>query len=287
MYYKVLPGESFHHICQRFKVNPEELMVANKMTEPFVTPGQMLIIPFHFDRASINSETGNETPWKELNENDDWRQVPSPQETKPLPDTWPIESKFRKGNLFTVFTDKDIKKNIPIYISRGAFVFMSKMAMDDPGCYSICDHSVKPCGQCFKRETHPFYVMPYNTNMVSLGDYGVVINTRTKKAAYALCADWGKPHDSISFSEGTRFIGRIGEGSVHLGRQLDIKDIHLPNKAFEPNGVLYIVFPNSADGVRTIKSVAEINKDANKEFKRWGGWEQAEFLLKEHYNITL
>lgn len=288
MYYTVIPGESFHQICQRFKVNPEEIMAANQMTAPTVAPGQVLIIPSHFDRQSLNTKTDEEAPWEEFNESEDLRQVPSPQETKQYPpDEWPSKPEWKKANKVAVFKAKDIGKDIPIYISRAAYFFMSKMSMDKPGCYAICDKSVRPCGKCFKRETTPFYVMPWNTHWVSLGDYGVVINTRTKKAAYAICADWGPINQSISLAEYTKFSGMIGEGSVNLGRQLDIKDIHLPDKAFEPFGVVYIIFPGSANGVRTIKSVEEINRDAHEAFSKWGGWEQAEFVLKEHYNITL
>jgi LysM domain/Fungal chitosanase of glycosyl hydrolase group 75 len=288
MYYTVKPGESLHHICHRFQVKQEELMAANQMLASTVTPGQLLFIPFYSVRKSLNIETGEVMPWEKLNENDDWRQVPSPQETKPRPDEWPPKREWRKGHKIAVFKAKDIDENIPIYNSRAAYFFMSKMAVELTQCYSICDHSVRPCGKCFKSESTPFYVMPHNTSWVSLGDYGVVINTRTKKATYAICADWGPTHESISTAEGTKFVGKIGEGSIHLGKQLDIKDIKPnPKKAFEPFGIVYIIFPGSANGVRTIKSVEEINKDAHHAFSKWGGWEQAQLVLKEHYNITM
>jgi hypothetical protein len=288
MDYTVKPGESLQHICQRFQVKQEELMAANQMIDPAVTPGQLLFIPFYSERESLNSEIGKTTPRKELNENDDWRQVPSPQETKPLPDYWPSKPDWKKGQKIAVFKAKDIHKDIPIYNSRAAYFFMSKMAVEVTGCYSICDQSVRPCGKCFKSESTPFYVMPHNTNWVSLGDYGVVINTRTKQASYAICADWGPTHESISLVEGTRFAGKIGEGSIHLGKQLNIKDIAPnPKQAFEPFGMIYIIFPGSANGVRTIKSVEEINKDAHEAFRKWGGWEQVKFVMKEHYNLTL
>lgn len=284
MLYTVKVGESFHQICHRFQIKQEELMAANQMLAPMVTPGRSLFIPFHSVRESHNTEAGE----VELNENDDWRQVPSPQETKPLEGSWPSKSEWKKGHKIAVFKAKDIGKEIPIYNSRAAYFFMSKMAVETTGCYSICDHSVRPCGKCFKSESTPFYVMPHNTNWVSLGDYGVVINTRTKKASYAICADWGPTHESISLAEGTRFAGKIGEGSIHLGKQLAIKDIAPnPTRAFEPFGMIYIIFPGSANGVRTIKSVEEINKDAHHAFSKWGGWDQVKFVLKEHYNITI
>jgi hypothetical protein len=287
MYYTVKPGESLHHICHRFQIKPEELMAVNQIMAPIVTPGQTLFIPLHSVRESYYTETGEVTPFEELNENE-LRQVPSPEKTKPLPDAWPYKPEWRKGNKIAIFKAKDINKDIPIYISRAAYFFMSKMAVETTECFALCDHSVRPCGKCFKSESTPFFVMPHNTHWASLGDYGVVINTRTKKAAYAMCADWGPIHEAISLSEATRFAGKIGEGSIHLGKQLNLKDIApQPSKAFEPFGVIYIIFPGSANGVRTIKSVEEINRDAHRAFRKWGGWEQVQFVLKEHYNITL
>lgn len=286
MYYTVKQGESLHHICHRFQISPEELIAVNQMIAPIVTPGQTLFIPIHSVRESNLTQIG-EGPFEDEKEYG-LREVPSPENTKPLPDAWPFKPEWRKGNKIAVFKAKDINKDIPIYISRAAYFFMSKMAVEETGCFSICDHSVNPCGNCFKSETAPFYVMPHNTHWASLGDYGVVINTRTKKAAYAICADWGPTHEAVTLSESTRFAGKLGEGSIHLGKQLNLKDI-APNpiKAFEPFGVIYIIFPNSANGVRTIKSVEEINKDAHLALRRWGGWEQVQFVMKEHYNITL
>lgn len=288
MYYKVKPGESLDHICRIFQVKQEEIMAANQLIASTVTPGQVLFIPSQSVRNDLNRETGQVMPYEKLNEYDDFRQVPSPQETQPHPDTWPIPPEWAKGQKIAVFKAKDINKDIPIYNSRAAYFFMSKMAVELTGCYSICDQSVRPCGNCFKSESTPFYVMPHNTNWVSLGDYGVVINTRTKKATYAIFADWGPKHDTISFAEGTKFAGKIGEGSMNLGKQIDIKDIHPnPKEAFEPFGIVYIIFPGSSNGIRVIKSVEEINKDAHHAFSKWGGWKQAQLVLKEHYNITI
>lgn len=286
MYYKVTEGESLDHICRKFQIRQEDLMRTNRLLNTKVTPGQQLFIPFNNLRQN-SKDSSQIMTYGELDD-DELRQVPSPQETKPLPDYWPSKPEWKKGHKIAVFKAKDIKKDIPVYNSRAAYFFMSKMAVELTGCYSICDQTVRPCGQCFKSESTPFYVMPHNTNWVSLGDYGVVINTRSKKATYAICADWGPTHDSISLAEGTKFAGKIGVGSIHLGKQLSIKDIAPnPTKAFEPFGIVYIIFPGSANGVRTIKSIEEINKDAHRAFRKWGGWEQAKFVLKEHYNITL
>lgn len=284
MYYRVKPGESLDHICHRFQVKQEELMAANQMIASTVTPNQLLFIPLYSVRKSLNLKTDEAILGGELNENNDWRQI-IPQSTSQIPGLWPEDT--RKGHKIAVFRAKDINKDIPIYNSRAAFFFMSKMAVEKTGCFSICDHSVRPCGECFKSESTPFYVMPHNTSFASLGDYGLVINTRTKKTSFAICADWGPKHEAITIETGTKFSGKIGEGSIFLGKQLQIKDIDPnPLKAFEPFGVLYIIFPGSAaNGVRTIKSVEEIKRDAQHAFEKWGGMKQARFVLKEHYNI--
>ncbi|MBC2579700.1 glycoside hydrolase family 75 protein [Clostridium sp. DJ247] len=216
--------------------------------------------------------------------------IPAPQETKPDPGPtpWPHFEENKKGTQFAVFKEKDIKKDIVIYNCRSSFFFMSKMAVEKTGCFSICEHAGTQCGRCFTSESLPFYVIPWNTNWVGLGDYGVVINTRTKKAAYAICADWGPKQNTTLISGNTLFAGKIGEGSIYLGKHLNIKDISpTPHKAFEPYNILYIIFPNSSNGVTTIKNVEQVNKDAHRYFKKWGGWPQAQYVLKENYGIIL
>ncbi|MCR8846586.1 glycoside hydrolase family 75 protein [Paenibacillus sp. SC116] len=274
MIYTVKPGDSIHHICHSFQVTLEQLMTANRLTVPSVTSGQSLVIPINTRSESHDTETGEADPWEEQNEDDPSRSVvPHPDQTIPIDDPWPEDS--RKGSIIATFTAKDLKnKRIPIYLARAAYFFMSKMAVEGEGPYSICD-SKRGCPNFFRSAKTPFYVLPRNTNWGSIGDYGVVINTRTKKTTYAIFADWGPDT-------------KIGEGSFYLGRRLDIKDITPnPNQGYEPFGVVYIVFPGSANGIRAVKTVEEIRKEAHEAFKKWGGWPQAKFVLKEHYNITL
>ncbi len=277
MIYTVQPGESLQHICQRFHVSLNELMIANQMIVPTVTLGQTLFIPFHSENKIINTGIGNATPQGDYS----WRQE-TPEVTPQIPGFWPQDT--RTGNKIAVFQEKDTRKDIPIYNARAAIFFMSKMAIEEPQCFALCGNQ---CRECFKSESTPFYVMPHNTSWVSLGDYGVVINTRTKKSAFAICGDWGPKHQPLA--EGSKFVGRIGEGSIYLGKQLDIKYI-APNPlaGYESSGVLYIVFPGSAssENLATIKSVENINKEAHYAFRKWGGWKQAKFVLKEHYNIN-
>lgn len=260
-------------------------MTANRMIDPTVTSGQSLIIPTHSVNESHETETGVTTLSEELSEHIPWRSITTgPLQTPGDPDQWPIPQQLPlKGEPIAVFKETDINKSIPIYTSRAAYFFMSRMVVEPTKCFSICNQKISPCGDCFKSESTPFYIMPHPISWVSLGDYGVVINTREKTAAYALFADWGPKNESITLNTArTLFSGKIGTGSIYLGKQLKVNPT-------EPTqyGIVYIIFPNSANGIKTIKSVEEINKEASKAFKRWGGWPQAKYLLKNHYNITM
>ena len=221
MNYFVRPGENFQKVCEMFQLTPKQLMDANKLTEPFVAPSQTLNIPNPQTTTGITKQDSRTLALKEGTEIEDWRseevgsstpdKVPTPQETLPVPGgPWPTFVQI--GQTIAMFKEKDMGKilkkevNIPIYISRAAFFFMSKMAVEETGCFSICGAQ---CRNCFKSENVPFYVIPHNTNWVNIGDYGVVINTRTKKAAYAICADWGPKHDTKILTEGTTYSGRM------------------------------------------------------------------------------
>lgn len=179
-------------------------------------------------------------------------------------------------------------KKVPIYNSRASYFFMNKMAVEGEGCYSICKSS---CGICYKSKIHPFFVMPKYTQWIRLGDYGVVINLNTKEqeSAYAICADLG-PDETIALNNNTVFKGKIGEGSLALGKYLKIKDSELGigDQAFQPNNMLYIVFPGSASyTANKIRTIKEINEHAHRYFQMWGGWSHAQFVVKQKYNIIL
>ncbi|MCZ8519200.1 MULTISPECIES: LysM peptidoglycan-binding domain-containing protein [Paenibacillus] len=295
MIYTVRPGDAFFQICQAFQLTPDQLMAANQLTIPFVRPGQPLMIPDTPLNMVKSRKTSRTLPSGEWSGSEEWRSdevdsspsspVLPPQETKPIPgQPWLPDM---PGHSIAVFKERILNKEvtIPIYVSRAAFFFMSKMAVEQTGCFAICGAK---CQNCIRSENVPFYVLPHNTEWGRLGDYGVVINTRTKKATYAICADWGPKHSNTVLTEGTRFSGHIGEGSVHLGKQLDITGIKPnPLNGFEPFGVVYIIFPNTTKGVKPISSVEEINIAGHNAFKMWGGWPQAQYLLKRHYNIDI
>ncbi|WP_238540584.1 glycoside hydrolase family 75 protein [Paenibacillus mucilaginosus] len=267
----------------RPRANPETAFTALSQESSLTLPTAHHGRTYGGSAESLGGLTLPGDPDPDRGDEDMLRAVPSPQETTEEPDLWPAFVK--KGHTMAVFKARDINKNIPIYNARASYFFMSKMAVEETGCYSICDHSVRPCGKCFTSEAVPFFVMPHNTNWIGLGDYGVVINTRTKQAAYAICADWGPKEQATVLKENTVYSGKIGEGSIHLGKLLNIKDIapH-PKRAFEPYGVLYILFPNSSTGARVLQSAEEINRNAHRHFKKWGGWKQAKYVLKEHFN---
>ncbi|SRR5581483_208033 len=87
-------------------------------------------------------------------------------------------------------------------------------------------------------ESIPYIVLPGgHLGNASLGDYAIVINTRTGKRIAAIVADAGPKH-------------KIGEASIATARELLGNDHCSPrNGGTEKAYIRYIVFPNSRDGV--------------------------------------
>lgn len=218
------------------------------------------------------------------------RDVISPKSATPNPKQFYVQPE--RINQFALFQERILKTDqkdtlIPIYNSRSAYFFMSKMEVEGDGCYSICKAS---CSICYKSSEHPFFLIPQYTQWLGLGDYGVVINLNTKEqqAAYAICVDFEK-HETKIINGNTVFRGKIGKGSIALGKALNINDI-APNPlaAFQPFKIVYIIFPNTHSPAKNrIKTVKEINEEAHRAFQDWGGWPYAQFVIKEKYDIIL
>jgi hypothetical protein len=185
-------------------------------------------------------------------------------------------------------SDREYTK-IPIYNSRASFFFMNKMAVEEDGCYTICKTSCDVCFKNYKSREYPFFVMPQYTHWTRVGDLGVIINLASEdhKAAYSICADLG-PDQTIIENNSTVFKGKIGEGSIALGKYLKIKDSEIGDGsgAFQPSHILYIVFPNSGVLVEN-GTIKEINEKAHLLFQMWGGWDYAKVVVQQKYNINL
>ena len=101
----------------------------------------------------------------------------------------------------------------------------------------------------------PYIVLPAKHSAgAKLGDFAVVFNGRNGRIANAIYADIGPTN-------------KIGEGSIALAKALDIPSN--PRKGGVDKDVMYVVFPGS--GNRKTRTLAEINTEATKQFKNWGG----------------
>jgi len=101
----------------------------------------------------------------------------------------------------------------------------------------------------------PYIVLPGNHSAgAKPGDFAVVKNAKNCKIANAIYADVGPPNE-------------IGEGSIALAKALDIPSS--PRTGGVANDVIYVVFPGSGNGKP--RSLEDINTEATKQFKNWGG----------------
>lgn len=234
-----------------------------------------------------------------LDTDDIWQRAPdiiSPKTAKHSPDC-PIlmtegSNRIDQVAIFkerVLDTDKK-DREIPIYNSRAAYFFMTKMATDgNEGCYSLCN----ACNPCTSSRSSHFFVMPKYTYWSRLGDLGVIINlnTRQQETAYAICADFG-PDQTISERNNTLFKGRLGEGSIALCRHLKVKDSEIGDgsRGFQPDNMLYIVFQNSSFTIfkrNKVYTLKELNELAHSIFQCWGGWKYAQYVVKQKYGLDL
>jgi hypothetical protein len=106
----------------------------------------------------------------------------------------------------------------------------------------------------------PYIVLPRKHSAgANLGDFAVVYNRRNGRIANAIYADVG-PSDEI------------GEGSIALAEVLGIPSS--PRTGGVKTDVMYVVFPGSGNPYPKPKwprSIDQINTEAQKHFKDWGG----------------
>lgn len=104
----------------------------------------------------------------------------------------------------------------------------------------------------------PYIVLPGNSLIkgtgAKLGDFAVVFNSKSGQITNAIYADIGPK-------------AKIGEGSIALADALGINSN--PKTGGTGEGVMYVVFPSSGNGKP--RTIEEINNEATKKFKDWGG----------------
>jgi hypothetical protein len=111
----------------------------------------------------------------------------------------------------------------------------------------------------------PYIALPFGKtrdNQIALGDFAAVYNTRTKKMAFAVFADFGP-------------AVKLGEGSIALARALDIPVTPLDGVA---DGIVYVVFPKSAVNKHLTGDL--IDAEGKKQFEQWGGEKELQRRLK-------
>lgn len=237
-----------------------------------------------------NTSTILDTADMRLNESND---IISPKTAKP---SNPVTLNKRIDTIAyfkEYITDKDERNKkvsiVPVYNSRACYFFMTKMAVDENENYTLC----KTGRQCCPTRTNHFYVMPKYTTWVQPGDLGLVVNLKSpqQEAAYAICADLGPDETKIEGNE-TVYFGKLGECSIALGKYLKIDGSGNGDgsKAFQYDGILYFVFPNTgitiyeSDKIYTLR---EINEKAHIALQHMGGWKHVKDVVKEKYNIEL
>jgi Fungal chitosanase of glycosyl hydrolase group 75 len=110
-----------------------------------------------------------------------------------------------------------------------------------------------------------FIVLPGRLNLgAKLGDFAVVIRPATGAYDYAVYADVGPAN-------------KIGEASIALASALGIPSN--PKSGGVAHGILYIVFPGSAQGWPL--SQPEIDQYGAALFAKWGGTENAKACLPD------
>ncbi|MDP4177171.1 MAG: LysM peptidoglycan-binding domain-containing protein [Bacillota bacterium] len=254
MKYVVKQNDSLYLIAKKFNMSVEKIMKLNNLINDKLKVGQVLIIAEQtFDgmgkdeNQGIYSEVAKEA--EQIAVFKDWRVAPKPNH----------------------------RTDVDIYIHKAAIFYMSKMAIDEGSNTSL---------GFVDTNTIPFLVLPKNTNWAKLGDFGIVINTVNWKSSFAIFADWGKPHNKEENTvaiKSTLLVGTIGEGSYELARRLDIDTISQNGEqAYQPDNIIYIVFPNSGNGER--KSVGQIEKAGKNLFDKWGGNQQLKKHVKSCYN---
>jgi hypothetical protein len=106
----------------------------------------------------------------------------------------------------------------------------------------------------------PYIVLPEGMDSQSgahLGDFAVVFNLQNGMSSPAIFADTGPPD-------------RIGEGSVALAENLGLWPD--ARSGGTTRGILYLVFPGSGNG--NPRSIEEINSEAERLYRFWGGKNQ-------------
>ena len=173
---------------------------------------------------------------------------------------------WSSGQLVGLVTDNGLPSGNPVIQTAddpAPGFYVSTTALADP------NRDRKDPRRYVNSEAVNYIVSPGHLNakvdnqIAKLGDFAVVIRPEIKAPAYAVVADLGPRN-------------KIGEGSIALATALgipsDLKNSD-PKKQGIAQGILYIVFPGSAQGWPL--SQQEIDWQGAALFSKWGGIDKA------------
>jgi Fungal chitosanase of glycosyl hydrolase group 75 len=162
----------------------------------------------------------------------------------------------RPGNWWALVTDNGEPNGRPMIQTAAdpaPGFYISTTSLEDPNCDRRDPH------RYVNAEAINFIVLPGRLGLgAKLGDFAVVIRPATAAYDYAVYADVGPAN-------------KIGEGSIALAAALGIPSS--PKTGGVGHGIVYIVFPGSAQGWRL--SQPEIDQNAAGLFSSWGGVDKA------------
>jgi hypothetical protein len=168
-----------------------------------------------------------------------------------------LENAGRPGNWWALVTDNGRPDGNPVVqkdSDPAPGFYISMTALEDGGKARTDPHKYVDSSQI------PYIVLPDKHSAgAKPGDFAVVYNRRNGQIANAIYADVG-PSD------------KIGEGSIALAEALGIPSS--PKTGGVNTDVMYVVFPGSGNPYPKPKwprSIDQINTEAQKHFKDWGG----------------
>jgi hypothetical protein len=162
----------------------------------------------------------------------------------------------RPGNWWALVTDNGEPNGRPVIQTAAdpaPGFYISTTSLEDP------NYDRKDPRRYVNAEAVNFIVLPGRLGLgAKLGDFAVVIRPATAAYDYAVYADVGPAN-------------KIGEGSIALAAALGIPSS--PKTGGVGHGIVYIVFPGSAQGWP--HSQPEIDQNAAGLFSSWGGIDKA------------
>lgn len=176
----------------------------------------------------------------------------------------PLGDAGQPGNWFGLVTDNSGNPIIQTANDPAPGFYVSSTALQDS------NRERTDPRRYVNSEAVNYIVIPNNLNVkvnnqiAKLGDFAVVIRPEVQAPAYAVVADMGPQN-------------RIGEGSIALAKALKIPSD--PSSGGISHGILYIVFPGSAQGWPL--SQQEIDRQGAALFSKWGGIDKAKMSFPQ------